>query len=199
MAEHPVRVTPTGYAVLGLLSFGRELSGYDLKKWADASLRFFYWSPAVSQIYGELKKLSAAGLVAEREVPIDDLRNKRLYTITEAGRTALHEWMTTSADQPVLKHPVMLRVWLGHLAEPGRLRELLVEHQTTVEALRDDAQEAAEAADPEFTHPKLVNRWAARYYQAELDLAQAMLDDLAELDEPRSGHRACGDHPDGQT
>ena len=25
----------TGYAVLGLLSFGRELSGYELKKWAD--------------------------------------------------------------------------------------------------------------------------------------------------------------------
>ncbi|MCB0995054.1 MAG: PadR family transcriptional regulator, partial [Acidimicrobiales bacterium] len=83
MAEGP-RITPTGYAVLGLLSFGRELSGYDLKKWADASLRFFYWSPAVSQIYGELKKLSTAGLVAEREVPVDDLRNKRVYTLTDA-------------------------------------------------------------------------------------------------------------------
>lgn len=37
--------------MLGLLSFDQELSGYDLKKWADGSLRFFYWSPAISQIY----------------------------------------------------------------------------------------------------------------------------------------------------
>ena len=52
----------TSYAVLGLLSFGRELSGYELKKWADHSLRFFFWSPAISNIYGELKRLQRLGL-----------------------------------------------------------------------------------------------------------------------------------------
>ena len=34
----------TGYAVLGLLSFGKALSGYELKRWADHSLRYFFWS-----------------------------------------------------------------------------------------------------------------------------------------------------------
>ena len=51
----------TSWAVLGLLSFGEELSGYDLKKWADWSLRFFYWAPSYSQIYGELRKLEEIG------------------------------------------------------------------------------------------------------------------------------------------
>ncbi|GAA2882703.1 hypothetical protein [Streptomyces mexicanus] len=50
MAEHRTREANSGeerpalpassWAVLGLLSFGEELSGYDLKKWADRSLRF---------------------------------------------------------------------------------------------------------------------------------------------------------------
>jgi len=36
----PVDELPaTAWAVLGLLSFGSDLSGYDIKKWADASLR----------------------------------------------------------------------------------------------------------------------------------------------------------------
>ena len=47
----------TSYAVLGLLSGGRELSGYDLRKWAANSLQFFYWSPSLSHIYTELRRL----------------------------------------------------------------------------------------------------------------------------------------------
>ncbi|MDJ0428984.1 PadR family transcriptional regulator, partial [Rhodococcus fascians] len=38
----------TSWPVLGILSFGEELSGYDLKKWASYSVRFFYWSPSFS-------------------------------------------------------------------------------------------------------------------------------------------------------
>ena len=50
------RLPATAWAVLGILAFDRELSGYQVKQWADASLTFFYWSPAVSQIYAELKR-----------------------------------------------------------------------------------------------------------------------------------------------
>jgi len=58
----------TSWAVLGILSFGEELSGYDMKKWADWSLSFFYWAPSYSQIYGELHKLEELGLVTSRIV-----------------------------------------------------------------------------------------------------------------------------------
>src|ERR1700736_6640886 len=85
-------VPATGWAVLGLLSFGRELTGYDLKKWADHSLRFFYWSPAISQIYSELKRLERLGYVTSRTVAQDELRNKRVYAITAEGTEALTEW-----------------------------------------------------------------------------------------------------------
>ena len=57
----------TSWAVLGMLTFGEELTGNDLKKWADWSVGFFYWSPSISQVYAELKKLESIGMTAVRK------------------------------------------------------------------------------------------------------------------------------------
>ena len=171
--------------MLGLLSFERELSGYDLKKWADKSLGFFYWSPSFSQIYSELKRLERAGYVTSRTVPqATGNRDKRIYAITEEGREAVRDWARGApVEPPVLKHGVMLRLWLGHLLEPGRAGEVLREHQAYAERMRERAGADAEAAhdDPSWAYPELVLRWAERYYAAERDLAEKMLADLEEL------------------
>jgi DNA-binding PadR family transcriptional regulator len=182
-------VPATGWAVLGLLSFGRELTGYDLKKWADHSLRFFYWSPAISQIYSELKRLERLGLVTSRTVAQDELRNKRVYAITEGGRVALTEWVQHApVEPPVLKHSVAMRVWLGHLAEPDELRAVVERHREYAEGMLADvtrSEHSSEAGfadeDPARVYPQLVIRWGERYYRSERDLAQQMLEDLDQL------------------
>ena len=139
-AGAPNAATPN--AVLGLLSFGQELSGYDLKKWADHSLRFFFWSPAISQIYSELRRLESLGYVTSRVVAKDDTRSRRLYRITDEGRQWLAHWLVSEpADVPVLKHPTILRVWLGHLMEPAALRQAVVEHRERVEAQLEEVRE----------------------------------------------------------
>ena len=56
-------VPVTGYAILGLLTFGDELTGYEVKQRADVTLRFYWVSPAMSQIYTELRRLADHGLV----------------------------------------------------------------------------------------------------------------------------------------
>ena len=71
----------TAYAVLGLLTFG-EMSGYDLKRMANQSIRYFFWSPASSQIYSELRRLKSLGYATEREVAQERRPDKRLYQIT---------------------------------------------------------------------------------------------------------------------
>lgn len=172
----------TAYALLGLLSFGRELSGYDLKKWADSSLRFFYWSPATSQVYAELKRLEKRGLVSARATPQDELRNKRVYRITDAGRDALATWVDESpVEAPVLKHSVMMRVWLGHLASPERLRAIVTEHRDRCDAMLADAERSAEGAhaDERWAYPELVVGWAESYFRNERDAADRL---LAQLD-----------------
>jgi DNA-binding PadR family transcriptional regulator len=183
---------PTSWAVLGLLSFGEELSGYDLKKWADWSLRFFYWSPSYSQIYGELKRLEEAGYATSRVVSKDDVRGKRLYTITAAGEEAIARWANESPVEPaVLKHGVMLRMWLGHVADPAQLREALASHREHSERMRVRAAADVEgaAAEPGWAYPELVLRWSERYYADERDRADAMLADLDAVASKRSRSR----------
>ncbi|WP_037607325.1 PadR family transcriptional regulator [Streptacidiphilus rugosus] len=180
----------TSWAVLGLLSFGRELSGYDLKKWADQSLGFFYWSPSYSQIYSELRRLESCGYTASEEVA-GDIRAKRLYRITPAGEDALRAWARETPVEPVvLKHGPMLRLWLGHLQESERLRELLVAQRAAAEKRRAEAEAdvAAAAGTPEWTFPALTLRWAVRYYTDERDRIDAMLADLAHITQPPSDH-----------
>ena len=182
-AGAPNAATPN--AVLGLLSFGQELSGYDLKKWADHSLRFFFWSPAISQIYSELRRLESLGYVTSRVVAKDDTRSRRLYRITEEGRAWLAHWLVSEpADVPILKHPTILRVWLGHLMEPAALREAVTEHRNRVEAQLEEVREDRRwaAANESMAYAELVIRWAERYYSAELDNTNRLLEDLADLD-----------------
>ncbi|MFC6063567.1 PadR family transcriptional regulator [Streptomyces ochraceiscleroticus] len=186
----------TGWAVLGLLSFGTELSGYDLKKWADWSLGFFYWSPSFSQIYGELKRLEKHGYAASRTVtPETGGRGKRVYRITEAGTAAVRAWTREApVEPPVLKHGVMLRLWLGHLMGPDRMREVLGTHQEYAETMRRRAAADAEGAATEdaWAYTELTLKWAERYYAAERDRAAEMLAELEELAE-----RQDGGGPDG--
>ncbi|WP_328303647.1 PadR family transcriptional regulator [Streptomyces sp. NBC_00435] len=187
----------TSWAVLGLLSFGEELSGYDLKKWSDWSLRFFYWSPSFSQIYSELKRLEKAGYASSRLVSQETgTRDKRVYRITDEGMAAVRRWAREApVDPPVLKHGPMLRLWLGHLLESDQMREVLVQHQEFAEKMRRRAVADAEGAKDEasWAYPTLTLKWAERYYASERDLAAAMLDDIAELE---SGRGAAGE-PDG--
>jgi DNA-binding PadR family transcriptional regulator len=178
------KIPATAWAVLGILSFGRELTGYDIKNWSDAILHFFYWSPATSQIYTELRRLEDLGLVSSRTVARDEIRDKTVYAITPIGTEALRSWQATvDAEAPVLKHGVLLRIWLGHLAEPDRLREQIAEHRARLHAELAAAKESREQADaqPDWAYPALVASWAVRRIESEIELTDSMLIDLDRL------------------
>nr|MDT0660133.1 helix-turn-helix transcriptional regulator [Micromonospora sp. DSM 115978] len=169
----------TAYAVLGLLSFGRELTGYDLRKWAE-NMRFFYWSPAQSQIYAELRRLKSRDFVTERGEPQRGRPDKRYYRITEAGQRAFRDWENLAEmEPPVIKHSPMLRLFFGHRAEPGRLRCLLREYLGWLERQRDELHQVRAELLPTFPYPHLVAVWGQTFYDAELASVRAV---LAELD-----------------
>ncbi|MEV8015777.1 PadR family transcriptional regulator [Streptomyces sp. NPDC086554] len=186
-SQQPDELPPTAWAVLGLLSFPGERTGYELKKWADASLRFFYWSPAISQIYAELRRLEGLGYATSRRSGPEEPRTKRTYAITEAGRAALAGWAGgADVGPPVLKHPLLLRVWLGHLADPDGLREQVNEHIARTRAELAQVREALARAEglESWSHPQIALRWSVRRLESELSLAEAMLDDLTGLCDP---------------
>lgn len=180
----------TGWAVLGLLSHGRESSGYDVKKWADRSLGLFYRSPSFSQVCSELKRRENSGYATSRLVaPETGSRDKRVYRITDEGLDAVRTRARTAPlDPPVLKHGPMLRLWLGHLLEPERMREILAAHREHAERMRRRAEADVAGADEAWAYPRLTLKWAERYYTAERDLADAMLADIEEREGERPWH-----------
>jgi DNA-binding PadR family transcriptional regulator len=185
----------TAWAVLGLLSFGRELSGYELRKWADASVRFFYGSPAMSQIYRELRRLEARGFATARPAPPEEPRRKRLYRITPAGVDALRGWLREApVEPPVLKHGVALRVWLGHLSDPATLRRTVEEHRDRAAELVAEVAKARAVAEhePAWTYPAVIERWGERYWAAEQDAAEALLADLDAVAARSEAHAPAG-------
>jgi DNA-binding PadR family transcriptional regulator len=185
--DRPPRLPATAWAVLGLLSFPGERSGYELKKWADHSLRFFYWSPAISNIYGELKRLLRLGYVVARELPEGSPRNRRVYRITDDGVDALARWIEDEpVEAPVLKDQALLRVWLGHVAGKDRVLALVASEEEQARRMIADVthslQRAQETMGPSYAG--LVEQWCLRYATARLDAFAELRQTLASLSEP---------------
>jgi DNA-binding PadR family transcriptional regulator len=182
----------TSWALLGVLSYEHELSGYDIRKWIDWGMRFFYGSPAFSQIYSELKKLEKLGLVTSRVENTGGTRNRRLYKITAAGLDAAARWANEApVDPPSLKHSALLRVTLGHLTNPARLKEALQEHVAYADEMHRQAAKGARwaGADPSWAYARVALHWAERYYANERELALTMIKELdeAEASFPQQG------------
>jgi DNA-binding PadR family transcriptional regulator len=188
-------VPVTGYAILGLLTFGDELTGYEVKQRADVTLRFYWVSPAMSQIYTELRRLTGLGLV-RADARADGGREVTTYAITDAGQQALREWMDeTPAGFPVLKHTVLLRLLIAHASEPGQTRRMLLDYLEELDSAIADlgqVREALRGADQPgepFRFPSLVADWGLDYFAAEGRHARRALDSLEEgsLEEDAAG------------
>src|SRR3954464_13655613 len=100
------------YAVLGLLA-RRPSTGYELTRTFDRSLSTS-WHAGHSQIYPELAKLEAAGLIT---LVGEGARRSKTYDITETGRAELRRWLVEaepdrsrrSQSSPLLPHTPLLR------------------------------------------------------------------------------------------
>lgn len=170
----------TSYALLGMLTFGDDLTGYELKQRADRTLRFYWVSPAMSQVYTELARLADRGLVTAREAG-PNKRSSR-YSITAKGRRALTAWLETApAEFPTLKHPVALRLLIGHLVAPERTRELLrgyldalAERRAELAAVRESLVGRDAPGEP-FRYPSLVADWGLEYFDGERAVVEKLL------------------------
>ncbi|MFF0742872.1 PadR family transcriptional regulator [Streptomyces sp. NPDC004111] len=85
-------------AVMAALLEG-EASGYDLAKGFDASVANF-WTATPQQLYRELERMEADGLIAARVVRQERRPNKRLFSLTGAGLAAVHEYTAEPPGRP---------------------------------------------------------------------------------------------------
>lgn len=103
------------FAILGMLAVVEKASGYDLKKYMEASTQYF-WKETYSSIYPVLENLEKQKLitqVVQKDVKND--RNRTVYTITPEGKKTLTSWLTQSPESMQLRNELMLKVFFGNL------------------------------------------------------------------------------------
>jgi DNA-binding PadR family transcriptional regulator len=118
-----IKLTPTSYIVLGMVSVARGATPYDLKQMIGATVGNFFSVPH-SQIYSEPERLARAGYL-EEERERGGRRRKR-YTLTKKGRKALVDWIETPTDELYeLRDPGLLKLGFG--TDPKKLAAVQLE------------------------------------------------------------------------
>jgi DNA-binding PadR family transcriptional regulator len=160
-----------------LLAFG-EASGYELKQRADNTLRFFFAAPAMSQLYAELDRLCADGLVTDRRDRRGGERETRVFALTGAGRAELSRWLAEDPLPPTtFKSHLALRLVVGSMADPDRLLADIALERSRLAALVADLQVVVDQLDPADDirgWARLVGEWGLDHFGGQLDQLDAL-------------------------
>ena len=111
-------LNPTSYAILGGLSVQPNLSGYDMRKGIQNSIGYF-WGESYGQIYPALKRLASEGLIAPSSSSSNGRKRRQTYVITDAGRTALRQWLALPFHNEPPRNEFLLKLFFGREAAPG--------------------------------------------------------------------------------
>lgn len=131
------------HALLALVS-GGPLTGYDAVKHFHSSVGHLWHAPD-SQIYPELRRMQAEGLLEATEVPWGTKSaTKTQYSLTDAGRTALEKWQGTPltyAPERDQSHLLAAYFEFGsHESAAQRLQEHIEFFTTAKESAQAQAQ-----------------------------------------------------------
>lgn len=171
------------HALLGLLA-DRPSSGYDLMKLFDTTLASV-WKATQSQVYGELTRMTDAGLV---EVAAEGPRGRKEYALLPEGRAELQRWLTTPAQPQPLRSEWMLRVFFLGFLPVEQAREQLA-GMAEAEARQIVELEALLASrdwtgDPLSVSGRLVLEYGLRGSAMKREWARWALGELPASDRP---------------
>jgi len=156
----------TAASLLGFLHWG-SLTGWDLAGTAQEVIGDF-WSLTRSQVYRELAWMAEAGLVEAGE---RGPRDRRPYTVTNAGREAFRTWVEREPGPETIRFPLLLTIGFGRHVPPDRLARFVHRHRTVHAdrlAAYEDQAAAMDAAPPDI-YAKSTLEFGVRYERAVLE------------------------------
>jgi DNA-binding PadR family transcriptional regulator len=167
-------LTPPAYVVLGMVRLGAR-SGYEIKQTVEQSIRFF-WTISPVQIYPSLAQLDRAGMITGQAEP-QGQRPRRVYEITQAGETALRQWLRRAEAMPFeLRDIGLVKLFFADALGPGEAAELLGairrRSEDRVATLRAIEPTARAAEDQGNVYPMLTLRMGIAYHQAMIDVCR---------------------------
>lgn len=176
------RINKSRYAILGLLSFG-PMSGYDIKKYYDTTIGFF-WNENYGQIYPLLKKLHSSEEVTKEVVYQEGKPDRHVYSITEKGLASLKEWMEEDGSPTKLRDELLLKTYFGSITDNEntirRLEKSMEEHYKQLKAYEDLQENIGKLLEDDPTRPfKMATiRMGKRIAKAKAVWAKETIADL---------------------
>lgn len=176
------------HAILGLLSI-RDMSGYDLGRAFAGSVAHF-WYADQSQIYRTLDRLSAAGSIDTEVIRQDGKPDRKVHSLTSAGRAELDAWLSSPIDDERAKVPFLARLFFIAPAGRDEALRLLAERAAQANAQLAGLRSIDATGDDAGSTLRIATlRYGIAHAEAE----------LAWLDETRRSIEAVANWPDGPT
>jgi len=179
------RTSSTTQALLGLLTI-EPMSGYDLGQMVRVSIGHI-WRESYGQIYPNLKRLAANGLVISKTEKRKGRPERRIYSITKKGREQLARWLSVPPQPEIPRNEMLLKLFFGVQVPPQVLIEnvkrMVEEHRALLHKFKrvehDEINKNPQYPDAPFW------RMAARYGQIEMEAhlrwAEETLDELYKM------------------
>jgi len=182
----------TAACVLGILDVGPPppahpdwardpaMSGAEVWSGLEQSVGGF-WSLTRSQVYQELRRLSADGLVA--------VSAAGRHAITDAGREAAREWFVGRAlgepREEQIRSPITLTVFFGHYLPADVLERVVREHELRARRRLETLRAMQGALGEDRSLPGSTLQRATLYFSGAIEWAHDVLDRL----QPRASER----------
>ena len=176
------------HAVLAALLEG-ESSGYQLAKRFDVSVANF-WSATPQQLYRELDRLAAEALVHARLVRQQRRPDKRVFTLTDAGRAELHRFTGVPAKPVATRDELLVKLQAVDVGNEDavtkdltvrleRARAKLALYDRLLADMLDGGEEDAFERESERIGPYLTLMGGRMYEQTNIRWCTAVLEVLS--------------------
>ncbi|WP_282608010.1 PadR family transcriptional regulator [Pelagibius sp. Alg239-R121] len=175
---------------LGVLSRG-DASGYEIKKACEEGPFSHFQDASFGSIYPALAKLSAEKLVDCHQMSQEKRPDKKVYSITPSGRTALFETLLLPPAPDKVNSDFYFMTFFAQLMPTDVLRSILEKRITWYEGVVERMKDCNLAIRPpgeRFTHGL-----GLAHYRAEITYLKENMDQL--LDQIASEQSADAEIP----
>ena len=136
------------FVLLALLS-KKETTGYDMGRWLHNELSHI-WVARLQQIYVELAKLEAQGLVESESIQPPKRPRQKIYSLTPSGSRALDQWLEEPPAPVSFKNDLLVKPFcMERLPNDfiiARLEERQADFEAIAQSLRDKLTDARRTA-----------------------------------------------------
>lgn len=163
---------------LGVLTLG-DASGYEIRKMFEDGPFQYFTDAGFGSIYPALKTLHNEGHVTVREEAQEGRPDKKVYSITPAGRVAFTAAIANAPGADKFRSDFLLTMFFGHFLPPSLIAKAMDEriawYRDKLEQLKS-CDRSGWGAGPTF-----VNRFGQAVYGAALTFLEENRDGLGEL------------------